>query len=104
MSRSLRFDAAAERELNEAVDFYNLESSGLGDVFLSEVEHALAQVTAFLLAPRRRGPHPRGLSSEAPTVLLEGSPVSAANKRIEQNARRSAARRQVGRVCSCAVR
>jgi hypothetical protein len=26
------------------------------------------------------------------------------NKRIEQNARRSAAQRQVGRVCSCAVR
>ena len=47
MSRSLRFDAAAERELNEAVDFYDLESPGLGDVFLAEVEHALAQVTAF---------------------------------------------------------
>ena len=28
----------------------------------------------------------------------------AANKRIEQNARRSAAQRQVSRVCSCAVR
>lgn len=47
MSRPLRFDAAAERELNEAVDFYDLESPGLGDVFLSEAEHALAQVTAF---------------------------------------------------------
>jgi plasmid stabilization system protein ParE len=47
MSRSLRFDAAAERELNEAVDFYDLESPGLGDVLLAEVEHALAQVEAF---------------------------------------------------------
>jgi plasmid stabilization system protein ParE len=47
MSRSLRFDAAAERELNEAVDFYDLESPGLGDVFLAEVEHALAQVATF---------------------------------------------------------
>jgi hypothetical protein len=51
MSRRLRFDAAAERELNEAVDFYDLESPGLGDVFLAEVEHSLAQVEAF---PRRR--------------------------------------------------
>lgn len=38
MSRSLRFDAAAERELDEAVDFYDLESPGLGDVLLAEVE------------------------------------------------------------------
>ena len=44
MSRALRFDAAAERELNEAVDFYDLESPGLGDVFLAEIEHALTQV------------------------------------------------------------
>ncbi len=47
MSRSLRFDAAAERELNEAVDFYDLESPGLGDVFLTEFERALAQVGTF---------------------------------------------------------
>ena len=47
MSRGARFDAAAERELTEAIEFYDLESPGLGDVFLSEVEHALAQVTAF---------------------------------------------------------
>ena len=44
MSRALRFDAAAERELNEAVDFYDLESPGLDDVFLAELEHALTQV------------------------------------------------------------
>jgi plasmid stabilization system protein ParE len=47
MSRALRFDAAAGRELNEAVDFYDLESPGLGDVFLAEVEHALTQVETF---------------------------------------------------------
>ena len=47
MSRVLRFDAAAERELSEAVDFCDLESPGLGDVFLAEVEHALAQVETF---------------------------------------------------------
>lgn len=47
MRRSPRFDAAAERELNEAIDFYDLESAGLGGVFLDEVERALAQVEAF---------------------------------------------------------
>ncbi len=47
MSHALRFDAAAERELNEAVDFYELESPGLGDVFLTEIEHTLTQVETF---------------------------------------------------------
>ena len=47
MSLGLRFDAAAERELNEAFDFYELESPGLGDVFLTEVEGTLAQIAAF---------------------------------------------------------
>jgi hypothetical protein len=106
MSRSLRFDAAAERELNEAVDFYDLESPGLGDVFLAEVEHALTQVEAFPEAaePVRDGAGRRLLirsptrcstrcartrsasslsRSEAPAVLLGGSPVSAANNGIQ---------------------
>jgi plasmid stabilization system protein ParE len=47
MSPSLRFDVAAERELNEAIDFYELESTGLGEVFLAEVERTLAQIAAF---------------------------------------------------------
>jgi hypothetical protein len=38
-------------------------------------------------------------------VTLEGRGMSRlANKRIEQNAQGSAAQRQAGRVCSCAVR
>jgi plasmid stabilization system protein ParE len=47
MSSSLRFDVVAERELNEAVDFYELESPGLGAVFLAEIERALTQIAAF---------------------------------------------------------
>ncbi|MFA4966274.1 MAG: type II toxin-antitoxin system RelE/ParE family toxin [Thermoleophilia bacterium] len=47
MRRRVRFDAAAEVELNEAADYYDLESPGLGSVFLDEVERAMAQVTAF---------------------------------------------------------
>jgi toxin ParE1/3/4 len=45
--RSLRFDAAVERELGEAIDFYDLESPGLGGVLLDEVERALARIEAF---------------------------------------------------------
>ena len=44
MKRRVRFDAAAELELNEAADYYDLESPGLGNVFLGEVERVLAQV------------------------------------------------------------
>jgi plasmid stabilization system protein ParE len=71
MNRSLRFDAAAERELNEAVDFYDLESPGLGDVFLAEVEHALTQVEAFPAAaePVRDGVR-RRLLHTFPYALL----------------------------------
>jgi plasmid stabilization system protein ParE len=71
MSRVLRFDAAAERELNEAVDFYDLESSGLGDVLLAEVEHALTQVEAFPEAaqPLRDGVR-RRLLHRFPYALL----------------------------------
>lgn len=47
MTRNARFDATAERELTEAIEFYDLESPGLGGVFLDEVERALAQVEAF---------------------------------------------------------
>jgi plasmid stabilization system protein ParE len=47
MTRSLSLDGAAERELNEAVDFYDTESRALADAFIAEVEHALAQVRAF---------------------------------------------------------
>lgn len=47
MTRSLRFDLAAERELSEAIDFYDLESPGLGRVFLAEVERGLTQVEAY---------------------------------------------------------
>ncbi len=47
MKRRVRFDSAAELELNEAADYYDLESPGLGSVFLDEVDRALAQVTEF---------------------------------------------------------
>jgi toxin ParE1/3/4 len=47
MSRGLRFHPAAQRELDEAVTFYEAESPGLGDAFVDELEHALGQILAF---------------------------------------------------------
>lgn len=44
MSPQLKFHESAERELNEAADFYDLRSPGLGDAFLDEVERGLSQI------------------------------------------------------------
>ena len=44
MSRSLQLHDAADLELNEAADFYDLENLGLGDVFLDDVERAFARI------------------------------------------------------------
>jgi plasmid stabilization system protein ParE len=49
MTRSLRFDGAAERELNEAVDFYDAESRALGDAFLAEVRRRLLHTFPYSL-------------------------------------------------------
>jgi len=71
MKRRVRFDSAAELELNEAADYYDLESSGLGGVFLDEVERALAQVADFpdAAAPVLAGVH-RRLLTKFPYALL----------------------------------
>ena len=71
MSSALSIHAAAETEINEAADYYDLESSGLGGVFLDEVERALAQVTDFpdAAAPVRAGVH-RRLLRKFPYALL----------------------------------
>ncbi len=70
MSRALRFDAAAERELNEAVDFYDLGAPASARSPL-EVEHALTQVEKFPEAaePLRHGVR-RRLLHTLPYVLL----------------------------------
>jgi len=52
MTPLVRFDPAAQRELNAAVEFYEAEDPGLGITFLDTVERALAQIEAFL-SPRR---------------------------------------------------
>jgi plasmid stabilization system protein ParE len=57
MTRPIRFDPAAQRELNEAADFYDAEDPGLGGAFLDAIERAFRQIQAF--QSRRRSPSPR---------------------------------------------
>ncbi len=43
----VRFLDVAQRELDEAVDYYNAEVSGLGDAFLMEVLSAIDRIRSF---------------------------------------------------------
>ena len=47
MTRPIRFDPAAQRELSEAAEFYDTEDPGLGDAFLDAVDRAFKQIRAF---------------------------------------------------------
>jgi len=40
-----RFNSLAEQELNEAIDFYNHQQTGLGDRFFQEIQAAVRQIT-----------------------------------------------------------
>ena len=47
MTRPIRFDPVAQRELTEAADFYDTEDLGLGGAFLDAIERALKHIQAF---------------------------------------------------------
>ncbi len=47
MTQPIRFDPAAQRELNEAADFYDAEDPGLGGAFLGAAERAFEQIPTF---------------------------------------------------------
>jgi len=38
---------AAESEINEAADFYDIESPGLGGAFIDEIDHAIRHIVKF---------------------------------------------------------
>jgi len=47
---------AAEGEINEAADFYDIESPGLGSVFIDEIQRAIGRISEFPeAAPLVRG-------------------------------------------------
>jgi len=55
MTRLFSIHEIAESEINEAADFYDLESPGLGSVFIEEVERSIESITQFPgTRPRRR--------------------------------------------------
>jgi len=47
MSPTLSIHEVAEAEINEAADFYDLESAGLGNVFIDEIQRALQSIIDF---------------------------------------------------------
>src|SRR3989337_654156 len=47
MSYRFSIHEAAEAELNEAAEFYDLKSPGLGSVFLDEVEKGIEIISEF---------------------------------------------------------
>jgi plasmid stabilization system protein ParE len=47
MSRSILIHEAAEAEINEAADFYDMECPGLGTTFINEIERAIKKISAF---------------------------------------------------------
>lgn len=56
MSRSLVIHEAAEAEINEAADFYDAQSPGLGNAFISEIDRTIRSISEFpRAAPVVRG-------------------------------------------------
>jgi toxin ParE1/3/4 len=56
MSRLLSIHEVAEAEINEAADFYDIESPGLGSVFMDEIQRGIGSISEFPeAAPLVRG-------------------------------------------------
>lgn len=54
MTKLISIHEAAEIEINEAADFYDKESLGLGSAFLDEIEKAIKQISLLpKLAPKQ---------------------------------------------------
>jgi plasmid stabilization system protein ParE len=47
MNRRVSIHEAAEAEINEAADFYDRESPGLGTVFIDEIQRVIENITLF---------------------------------------------------------
>jgi len=47
MSRKISFHEAAEIELNDAADFYDMACRTLGSVFIAEVQRTIGKISEF---------------------------------------------------------
>ncbi|MEW5984114.1 MAG: type II toxin-antitoxin system RelE/ParE family toxin [Acidobacteriota bacterium] len=71
MNPTLSIHEGAEAEINEAADFYDLESPGLGGVFLDEIQRALQRIVDFPeAAPLVRGRVRKRIVTKFPYSLL----------------------------------
>jgi plasmid stabilization system protein ParE len=71
MSRSLSIHEAAEVEINEAADFYDAESVGLGDVFIDEIQRTITRISEFPeAAPVVRGGVRKRIVAKFPYSLV----------------------------------
>ncbi|HYG62779.1 MAG TPA: type II toxin-antitoxin system RelE/ParE family toxin [Thermoanaerobaculia bacterium] len=71
MKRSLSLAPLAKKELDEAVDYYDAESPGLGRAFVSEIEDAFEQILDYPeSAPIVRGTVRRKILRRFPYDLL----------------------------------
>lgn len=65
------FNELAERELNDAAAYYDVEQPGLGATFLLEVEHCTQGIVEFpLAAPEVLGAVRRRLCDRFPYAVL----------------------------------
>jgi toxin ParE1/3/4 len=71
MTRLLLIHEAAEAEINEAADFYDMASPGLGSVFLDEIQHAMERISEFPeAAPLIRGRLRKRIVAKFPYSLI----------------------------------
>ncbi len=109
MSRLFSIHETAEVEINEAADFYDLESPGLGSVFIEEIQRTVEGVSQFPEAAllvggrvRKKPPHQISLlpcvfcsaqrnqtddcgTPEEASVLLAWPPVSEPDRRLSRS-------------------
>lgn len=71
MNRLFSIHETAEVEINEAADFYDIESPGLGSVFIDEVQRVIEIISLFPGA----APVVRGLVRKKPLVKFPYSLV-----------------------------
>ena len=70
----ISFNPQAERELDDAAQYYDLESPGLGTAFLSEVEYSCTRIVEYPeAAPLVHGSIRRRLLRRFPYALLSPS-------------------------------
>lgn len=71
MNRKISIHETADIEINEAADFYDLISPGLGSVFIEEVQRAMESIYQFPdAAPPVRGQVRKKLLHKFPYSLI----------------------------------